>query len=99
MQGWDWLSLPATGPAVLRWMMVIALPYIVVREIVALIKRGSSADISFSFASDAVMFSTSMMLLMGAWNEPTMRAIGDNSLFLLFAGIVGVHGTVRSIFR
>jgi hypothetical protein len=45
------------------------------------------------------MFSTSLLLLMGAWNEPTMRAIGDNSLFLLFAGLVGFHGTVRAIFR
>lgn len=95
----QWFAFPTTNTAILRWVLASSLLYIAVRELVSWIKNSKVVDISFSLAGDAVMFSTSLLLLMGAWNEPTMRAIGDNALFLLFAGLVGFHGTVRAIFR
>lgn len=94
----EWLAFPNTNGGLLRWVLVLSLLYIFVRELASLKKHGAFADVSYNFASDAVMFSTSVMLLIGAWNEPTMRAIGDNSLFLLFSGLVGFHGTFRAIF-
>jgi hypothetical protein len=89
----DW---PATSVDVTRWLLVCAVAYIAARfAIVAL--RHQSMPREWTLAGDALMFGTSLLLLVGAWSPGTMKAIGDTSSFLVFSGLVGVQGTVRAL--
>lgn len=94
-----WLELPTTSASVTRWLLVSSAGYLIAREVVRLIMRHRAADVSATSVSDALLFGTSILLLCGAWNPETMRALGDTSSFLVFAGLVGVSGAVRAIFR
>lgn len=95
-----WLELPTTSASVTRWLLVTSTAYLIVRETVRKVRRHrAAADISATSVSDALLFGTSVLLLCGAWNAETMRALGDTSAFLVFAGLVGISGAIRAIFR
>jgi hypothetical protein len=81
-----------------RWLLVCGGLYITTRILIVLIRR-HNVPREWSLAGDALMFATSLLLLIAAWNPATMRAIGDTSSFLLFSGFVGLPGTTRALFH
>jgi hypothetical protein len=92
--GWpDW---PTTSLDVTRWLLVCGVLYIAVRLLIGAFRRRPIPR-EWSLAGDALMFGTSFLLLIAAWNPATMKAIGDTSSFLLFSGFVGLQGTTRAV--
>jgi hypothetical protein len=93
-----WLDWPTTSVDVTRWLLVCGALYIATRLLIVLMCH-QAAPREWSLAGDAMMFGTSLLLLIAAWNPGTMRAIGDTSSFQLFSGFVGLQGTTRALFH
>jgi hypothetical protein len=47
--------------------------------------------------SDSIMFSTSLLLLLGLMHEKTLLALGGTKPFLFFAGIIGLITTLYAL--
>ncbi|TPJ40091.1 hypothetical protein [Mesorhizobium sp. B2-7-1] len=89
---------PASSLEITRWVIGLAGFYLVLRMLVALfLKKRPLWSISFIF--DAVVFSTSVLLLVGCWYPQTLKALGDVSLYLALAGMVGIGTSLGSVFQ
>ena len=94
----NWPGWPTTSIDVARWLLVFGVVYIAARLLIVVLRR-RAVPREWSLAGDALMFGTSFLLLVAAWNPATMRAIGDASSFLLYSGFVGLQGTTRALFH
>jgi len=88
--------LPSTESGLYAWLICLTALYMV---IAAVASRRQRASLDPSRVFDGIMFSTSLMLLAGLVNPPTMLAIGDVNPFLLTQGGFGVVYSLLGIRR
>ena len=94
----NWPDWPTTPERITQWLLVSGAIYLAARLAICGARKNAASH-EWASSGDALMFGTSLILLIGAWNPATMRAIGDTSSFLLFSGFVGLQGTVRAAFH
>jgi hypothetical protein len=75
----------------------LALGYIVVRGLVAIKRKGEPLSLAASL--DGATFAGSVMVGVGAFDPDVLKAIGDTTLFLIIAAVVGVSYTAKELYR
>lgn len=89
---------PPTSPLdVGRWMLALSIIYILFRIVVAHQRKGALWHSTYVF--DALLFATSVMLLVGVWFPATLKALGDLTIYLVLAGMSGIGSSLGSALR
>jgi hypothetical protein len=81
-------ALPATADEVAHWLIVLSVGYIAMRMGFA-IGRKAKASVNIPFIADALLFSTSILVLLVVWYHQVLVAPGDLTIYLIFAGLGG----------
>jgi hypothetical protein len=90
--------LPTTSIGIGRWSICLIAVYVSAR--LKLAQRRHRPEDGIGIVGDAATFSTSVLLLLGVWFPGTvLRAIGDTSLFLIFAGMAGLLSSIKAALK
>ena len=95
----DYLGMPGPGTArgAQIWLGILVVGYIAIRGLVALWRKGE--PLSQAAALDGATFAGSVMVGVGAFDPDVLKAIGDTTLFLIIAAVVGISYTVKELCR
>ncbi|MER8504717.1 MULTISPECIES: hypothetical protein [unclassified Mesorhizobium] len=89
---------PPTSPLdVGRWMLALSVIYLVFRGTVSYNRKAALWHSAFVF--DALLFATSVMLLVGVWFPATLKALGDLTIYLVLAGMSGIGSSLGSALK
>lgn len=92
------LQVPSTSLDIARWFLVLTAAYTTFRLITCFCRK-APLSISSGFVSDALLFSGSILLLIGVWSPETMKALGDPTPYLVLAGFAGLGVSLGAAFR
>ena len=95
-------SFPTTDAAVGDWVFLLISGYLVIDLLVAAAFRMFYGVAKYSIvnsASNGILFATSVVLLLGAINRPTLAALGALTTYLLFSGFIGAGFAIGEIFK
>jgi len=95
----DFLGMPGPGTArgAQIWLGILAVAYIGIRGVVALARKGD--PFSLQAAMDGATFAGSVGVGVGAFDPDVLKAIGDTTLFLIIASVVGISFTAKELLR
>lgn len=92
------IQAPATSLDIARWFLVLTAAYTAFRMITCFFRR-TPLSASSGFVSDALLFSGSTLLLIGVWSPETMKALGNQTPYLVLAGFAGLGVSLGAAFR